>query len=769
MRRDLPAVVPLLLCACLAPSLRAQVPGERATLDSIRARFEAVDDSSALIALERQRIAVARTDRDNPFIHMELGYLAYRLGELTGAKKRYQDAASEFQWAADLRPQWPYAWYYLGTAELLTGESDLIIVENLRQILGQDALSQAARSFARAVEADPSFGDALVDLANTAMRQRIAPRLAVAQSALRQAAGTPAGRIPGVQLMRGRIERRLDAFDSALVAFRLYVAVGGDSVIGGVEQARTLALLGRPDSSVAAYFGAVAHRVSDTARAEVRRDLRWFAEPDELAVFDAVPADSVGLWLRRFWFGRDLEDGRRVGERMVEQFRRYQYAVENFALPSKRRGFDVSFAYQDTTQQEFDDRGVIYLRHGEPSERTTYTATGYDPNESWIYRRDPPQTDLIVHFVAINDVQDYRLVQSLAAVCRRRHSADALVRGSGLSTRRARAFEDMPIGVADTAEVHIEQNCVQTRAGFSDVYERLSRVGIAPANTWATERTATVSMAHEATTSDSYALHFDHRLRPVVSSFAIGDEQRRPELHLVFAVPVARLHALDVGGVPAFAINLRLLVYDSTSRLVAALDTLRVFRSPARAGASAWLTEQVALHVPPGQFRYSFVIEETNASAGDAVSNREIEVPRLDGGFNASDVVVGREGSGLVWRRPEGAIALNPLMRFPRDGEASLYYELYGLPQGAQVGTQVRVVPLGGRSIFRRLFGGRGGADLSYTTVTDAPGRTRVRQTLNLRGLSPGRYRLEVSFTDPVSGRRIVRESPFQIDGQREP
>jgi GWxTD domain-containing protein len=733
----------------LPAALRAQAPAERVTLDSMRARFAAVLDSSSLIALERRRIAVARLDRENPFIHMELGYVSYRLGELTSAKKRFQDAASEFQWAADLRPGWPYAWYHLGLAELLSGESELIVVENLRQLLGQDALSQAARSFARAVEVEPGFSAGLVDLANTAMRQRIAPRLLVAQSALRQAAGTAAGRVAEVQLVRGRIERRLGANDSALVAFRLYREVGGDSVIGGVEVARTLAMLDHPDSAVTVYFEATGRPPSDSARREVRKDLRWFAMPAELAAFDASRADSAGAWLRRFWIGRDLFDGRVVGERLVEQFRRYQYAVANFSLPSKRRGFDIGFAFRDTTQQDFDDRGVIYLRHGEPTSRAQYTAPGYEPNESWVYRRNAPETDLILHFVALNDVQDYRLMETLQAVCTRRFSADAFARTA--------------VELSD-----IERTCVQSRAGFSGLYDRLARVGIATTdNLWATERLATMDMTREATTSDSYLLHFEQTLRPVVSLFAVADAAMRPELHLVFAVPAGRLHPGEGEAGVTYGLKLRMLVYDSASHLIAALDTVRVFRAPSRLPSGAYLTEQLALRVPAGRWRYSFVIEETSGPSGDAVRNRPIEVPVLAGAFSASDVIVGREGSGLVWRRPEGTVQLNPLLRFPRDGEAVLYYELYGLSQGAEVGTRIRIVNQGGRSLFRRLFGSRGNVDLSYTTVTDAGGRSRVRQTLNLRGLPPGQYRLEIEFTDPRSGQRVLRDSPFEIEGAR--
>jgi GWxTD domain-containing protein len=733
----------------LARAARAQEPGERATLDSIRASVQTFADSGALAGYERQRISVARQDRDNPLIHMELGYVAFHLAELTGVKKHYQDAASEFQWATDLRPAWPYTWYNLGLAELASGEADLIIVENLRQLMGQDALSQAVRSFARAVEADPTFSIALVDLANAAMRQRIAPRLVVAQAALRRAAGTSAGRAPGVQLVRGRIERRLLDNDSAIAAFHGYLSAGGDSAIGGVELARTFALKAMAESTMAAYFAAAGRPVSDTARREIRKDLRWFATAVELATYDTVRADSLGTWLRRFWIGRDLSDGRRPGERMVEQFRRYQYAVQNFSLPSRHRGFDVAFAFRDTSQQDFDDRGVIYMRHGAPTERSSYQAAGYEPNESWLYRRDPPEGDLVVHFAAFNDVQDYRLVQSLLSVCTRRFSSD-------------------PLLPSVVGQVALWRECVQSRSRFSPEYERLARLTeTATPNVWASERAASMAMVHEATTTDSYHLAFETQLRPVVSLFAVADSGLRPELHLVFAVPASRLHPRDSEGASAYPLALRMLVFDSTNHLIAAIDTLRVFRSASRLSPGTFLTEQLVVRVPPGRFHFSFVIQEPGISAGDAVSNHQLEIPRLDGSFAVSDIILGRLGSGLVWRRPEGEVPLNPLMRFPRDGEASIYYELYGLPEGAQIGTRVRIVRSGGRSIFRRVFGGGGGADLSYVTVVDSPLRMHVRQSLGLRGLSPGRYRLRLELTDPLTGRTLVRESPFEIEGGR--
>ena len=748
----------LVLGALLAaPRLAAQNPGERAWLDSLRAELRAVTDSSVLIGLEREKVAAARIARDSALLHMELGLVNYRLGEVTGGKRHYEDASSEFQWAADLHPAWPWAWYGLGLAELSTGESDALLIENIRQVLGMDFLSRAAAAFARAVEADPSFSQALVDLATTAMRQRVAPRLVVAQRSLRLASGTAAGREPAVMLLRGRVERRLEAHDSALVAFRQYVRVGGDRGTGGVEIARTHALLGWPDSAVAAFDSVLTRPFTDSTHDEVRRDIRWIATPAELAAYDGLGNDSAGAWVRAFWAGRDALAGRRAGDRFLEQVRRYQHAVLNFSLVSRRREYDPSFAFRDTTQNEFDDRGVIYLRHGEPDERARFHAPGInppiEPNQSWLYRRTPPDEDLIVHFVARGDVQDYRLVNSLIEIL-----------GANVAVR-ATAQMDPGAGAGG-----LLANLYASRSTFGPLYEMMARgASMGRSNLLAEERQRGQRAVRAGTRTDSYELRFGEELRPIISWFASADARFDPELHVVFAIPAQRLHAIAEGGGATYPLILRLIVMDADNRPLASVDTLRAFRARQVLGQGSYLTEQLVVRVRPGTWRATFVVAEAHADAGSAVSGVVIEVPRMGGGFSASDVVLGRENSGLAWRRPDGDVPLNPLMRYERGASASLYYEVYGLPQGAVVETRVRVQRRSGRSIFRRLLGGGGGADLSYATVTDAPGRTRVRQQLGLEDLATGRYVLEVTLTDRTSGVRVIRTAPFEVENRRAP
>ena len=747
--------VAALLAAALPSHLAAQDPPQRARLDSLDAAFAKVSDTTALLALEAARIEYAKAHRDDPMIHLELGILAYRIGELAhaapgGSTKHYDDAAGEFEWASDLKADWPTPWYWLGRAELAIGEARFIPMENIREVLGQDALSKAARGFAHAAAVDPSYSRALVDLATTALRQRIAPRLDVAQRALRLAALTPAGHEPPVLLARGRVELELDALDSALTAFRGYLAAGGDSGVGGLEVARTLALLGQGDSAVDVYFAAARRNLGPEARARFRDDLAWIATPEELAAYDALPADSAGPWLRRFWGERDVEDARRPGERLAEQFRRYAYARANFRLTSRHRHYDIADAYRDSSQAEFDDRGVIYMRHGEPDARARYSDQYVEPNETWLYRRPPPDADLIFNFVATGHVQDYKLVESLL---------DAYGFSSAVIFQ---ARQDVPNALF--AELF------NSRATLSPLYQRLAQGAGARGPLLSEERQLGRRAIARGTTTDDYALRFTHDLSPVISSFVLADRERRPMLHVVFALPAAALRSFPAPGGVGFPFEFRLIVYDAAWRQVAGLDTLRVFRSPTELPEGSYLTEQLAVPVPPGDYHYHFVVEELQSDAGAVVRGEPLAVPRTDAAFTASDLVVGRIGSGLALRRADGDdIPLNPLGRYPRDGTLELYYEIYGLPRGTAVGTRVSVQPAGGRSFFQRLFGGGRGANLAYSTVTDSTGRAAVRQHVGLVGLSPGRYTLTVELEDEATHRRLRRHETFDIENTRAP
>ena len=743
----------LLLLAFLSASptvrLSSQEPADRRALEALRDSLSVVTDSNALLRLEARTIDVAKRDRDNPLLHLRLGFIGYRLGELADAKKHYDDAAGEFEWAAELQSGWPYPWYGLGLAELAQGEHSVIAIENLRQQLGKDYLSKAAVAFARAVQADPAFARATIDLATTALTQRIHARLQVVLEAVRLAAVSPAGRDPGVQLARGRVEREVGEADSAILGFQTYLAVGGDSGVGLYELARTYYWARRPADGWRAYFAGARAGASGEAFALYHRDLGYVADTAELAAFDAlrVPADR-SAWLERFWVRRDVVEAREPGERLAEHFRRWFYAWRNFRLVSRHRHYDITEVYR-SDQREFDDRGIIYLRHGEPDRRAFFTGAGtvasaLQPNESWLYRRS--EGNLIFHFVAREDVQDYKLVESVL---------DAM----GWTSRFQRPGGGTASGGTDGASLW------ESRADLDPMY---TRMGMRSATE---ERERGHRAIRLGTSTDSYRQRFPVALNLVVNDFVMGrretGEGAGQELHVVFSIPAEELSPRLGGENVLYPLHFRLLVADSADRVVARLDTLRVFSSREALRGTAYLTGRMTIPVPPGLYRYRLLVTTGDRDAGQMLGRDSLAVEPLDGRhFAVSDVVVGRVGSGLLWALPDDTVLLNPLGRFPEGAVAELYYEVYGLERGAAYHTEVRMQKLGGTSLLgaiRGLFGGRRPPVLlAFDAVADGPA-TRVHRSVDLRGVGRGEYVLTLRLTDPATGRVVVRTRRFQV------
>ena len=163
-----------------AIALNAQSPSERALLDQFRDSLAQTSDVGAVASLEEGLIEVAKRDRDNPLIHLKLGFVALRLGEIQGVSHSrkgtpFDDAVVEFEWAAELEPHWPYPWYGLGLAEVGLSYLPQTAAENVRQHLGKDHRSKAANAFARATEADPTYVPALTALTEGALAQKIKP------------------------------------------------------------------------------------------------------------------------------------------------------------------------------------------------------------------------------------------------------------------------------------------------------------------------------------------------------------------------------------------------------------------------------------------------------------------------------------------------------------------------------------------------------------------------------------------------------------------
>lgn len=724
--------------------LRAQAPEQRVALEQLRDSLASTSDTVALRRMERGLIETAKANRDSTMLHLRLGFVALRLGELGGGS-HFDDAASEFQWSIDLQPDWPYTWYGMGLAEYGIGDSQVSFIAGLQQAFGKDALSRSAAAFAKSAQVDPSFAKGLVELANTALQQRVNIKLGVALDALRRAATTSATLHPDVLLARGRVEREVGDADSALAAFRQYAAFGSDRALGLLEVARTRLMLGDLAGQLAYYEGA---RSDDSAAvAGYRSDLALIAPDSTLEAFDGASGAAREALLRRFWTSRDQRALRTPGARLAEHYRRYFYARHNFALASTKRHYDIVERYRSGSRN-FDDRGVIYIRQGAPTARAFYNAPGIEPNESWRYSR--PDGDLVFHFIAREDVQDYKLVESLFDVL-------------GFNNAVLLGLSDAPLIGSEAEEL------LTSRQKLSPVYARLQGVGGASGERYrADERRMGRESIRIGTTTDSYVLNFAKSLDAHVKVLAVGHDSVGPLLQIAYAVRGESLDPVKIGRGYLYAVRLRFAAMDSTGAVVASVDTTRKFISPEPVPAREHLLGRVDVQVPPGSLTYRVAVEQ-GADAGMVEPLDTVRVVSVNAGLpRLSDLALGSSMARLAWA-PGGradSVYFNPLGMYARGDTLQVYYEVFGVAPGAGYVTQIEVRKgTGGGGLLRKLFGG--GSTAIKLRFDDRAGDEGAgsHRDLSLEKLGPGTYTLQVSITD-AAGKKDQRQARFEVVGR---
>jgi GWxTD domain-containing protein len=624
----------------------------------------------------------------------------------------------------------------MGLAEYGVGDSQISFVTGLKTMLGKDALTRSAMAFAKSAEVDSTFVRGLVELSNTALRQRVNIKLGVALDALRRAKSQD----PQVLLARGRVEREVGDGDSALAAFRGYLDHGDSRSLGQLEIARTLFLLGRFDGVQPYYEGAASDDPATVAG--YRGDLATIASDSVLKEFDNASGERRAAYLKRFWTERDRTELRGDGERLREHYRRMFYARKNFQLTSLNRHYDIVERYRSGSR-DFDDRGVIYIRHGEPNTRATYAAPGLEPNESWRYAR--PEGDLLFHFVAREDVQDFKLVESLFDVL-------------GFS-------QQIALRADNVADNPVAEQLIFSREQLSPIYQRLQSAGrIGSGQFQAEERRMGQSSIAVGTRTDSYELAFAEELKARTEVLAVGRDSSGTLVQIAYAISGKNLEPVTVTRGLLYSVRVRFTAMDHTGRVVASLDTTRHFVAPERVPDDEHLVGRVAVPVPTGRYEYRLAIQQ-GEEAGIVLPRDTVRV----GGpssvtLGLSDLVLGSRSANLVWRRSEqDTVLFNPLQTFKRAEEMQLYYEVQGLQPGSSYEVRLAVRKQGGSGgLFRKIFGG-GGAAISLKFDSRATAMVEsAHRGLQLEKLKPGMYVLEVEVTD-AGGHRDQRLRPFQV------
>ena len=709
-------------------SLPQFLPAQSAEIRDDLTRFQVetglATDTLQLRRAERQLNAAGTTQETEAIRRIRRGLVRLRLGEL-GDGWSFGRAAGDFGHATQLEPQWSYAWFARGLAQRAEGDWQAADRRNLGKRVGFGSIEDGVESFAKAIATDPTNGAAALALFESALTLRDTTRFtAVVLPSLRQAAATGL-RDTAFLLALGRIERLVGDPHAATAAFARYMELGGERGLSLRELAWSGFLAGDTTADTAYY--AAAREDDSVTVSTLRDDLALIADDGELTAFDRAAGIGRETFLRRFWTDHGHQALRDPGERLREHYRRISYAERHFGLEVNRRFYSMEGTdmYRSGSMR-FDDRGIVYVRYGEPDVRVATLTWGIQPNESWRYYR--ADGDLLLHFAANEggDIRDYRLVPSVTAI-------GGVDQSNGGRPATYFAF-------ADRCSLY-SPFCKYTAWGPNGQARALSE-----------ERRLVRASVEWAVSTEGYELHFSRGLTATATAFAVGRQGDQQLVHVVYQVALEARDSLARPDGYRVPLRVRVNLFDSAGRSTGWLDTTTTLLFPGGGleNGTADAVGRVVLSAPSGRWHYRISLMQGD-SLGRVLPTDSIEVGEFSGSALAvSDLVLSKDGVGARWVPAPGDTAFfNPRRTWARSDILALYHEIYGLTAGAPY-TATLVVLRGKREALRLAWEG-----LATGSVT------RLTRTLSLNELKRGDYVLELKVRDQngreSSSRRQLR------------
>ncbi len=770
-----------LLCALLVAAIRplsAQGAADRAALEAFRD------------TLSRARTAedLSRLDSGKASGAVELvraGLIDLRRAELTGNRGDFDEATRTLEEAVYKEDDWPYPWYALGLLRVTESRRAVVVKET--RYLGQGISYRrgAMDAFGRAIETDPSFvpgAEALAGLVIAMGHRLLSPDFLPPLQKAARSPGMPAE----VWLAIYRLDFGARNYEGAVTDLGAYLRGGGDSGMARVEQARTLTALGRLDEGIAAYFDGLASMGED-GRAGYRADLAWVAAEWEMAQFDSLPSEKVAAWVTRFWRERDALTLRAENDRLREHLRRWVFVHQNFLIhrpddaPIHSEGLnDSDFndlfeqPYTDDvlvevalgpprlksyvrTQWEIDDRGVIYLRHGEPVQKVS-SPTG-PPNESWAY--DLPEGRRIFHFLGSRTLGTTAATTLVAALPL---TPELLDSRASLDSRYAGLAARIQNYRAQASELNLRKGRIlrppEQMVGALGMDKDATGGGRLSAAVLQREVNRNQKAIAAGVTSDGFPQVFKKPLDAVVQVYGVGfDEGETHRILAVFAVPGRNLvpkQRTDGGPGVLYPISIRLIAMDREHGIIRQLDTTRTFLTREPLTGEQHLTGLLEMAVPPGTYQIRSLVTAPGVDAATGAGRDSVAIPASPKALVISDLILGRTESGVSWSYAGTKVPLNPLNAYPRGSDADLFYELGGLSDGAsyQVTMSVRRAEADRRD--------KPAVQSSFTLAATGPYQ-QVTRGVGLANLKPGAYLLEVTVRETGTEREVTRRRALNI------
>ncbi len=752
--------VTLILFLCLLPDGWSQAQETNKSLDSL------IRKADSLLAMRKpaaaEELYKAVLSINNASLPAIIG-----TGKAAMAERSWSTAVDEFEHASELDSSNLDARYYLGCAYAERGRSRYLI-DKLLGLFSQSSFDKAKSNLDWVISRDSLFRDALYQRAIVfyfqheyrnaiplALKQiELKPDLRNGHSGLQKIyreaiAYWSLSDLPErvsqpendydrfFHAERLRRKGRLQEADSFLREMRERPGIVRPQLILQ-SLARLKATQKMPDEVEQLVTESIA-LIRTMADADlVFEDVKYLVSDSELAQYDALTsASDARQFFTTFWAKRNPYPAQRANARIAQHYERLAYAEEYFEQFGRKtfaaETMPVDFPQAYFLNEEFNDKGIIYLRHGEPNHRVM-TLRADTSNESWQYLATPEYGEMLFDFFVPvgGHITEWRLTPVLPdpgmwedreeysqKYMRLVHSAS-----NGVSQELMRSTEE--------GKEQIERGISTDRFSFTDTV----RYYESP-----------------------------------ISVVCFRGSRGRTVMDIGYVIAPSEIAKTLADTVTSFDVEAQCSLYTTSWKRV--VSSHRNHTYGRTKGLGELTIEQFSASVAPDSY---FVAWQGKPVRGNMIFNKDAHVlaPDFSGSsLNISDIELAymiepaKPGGGFT----KGSLSVvpNPVGKCPLDHPLYLYFEIYNLAKDANGRTSYSIeyklasVQIN-KSLLASLFGSRRKTSIAVPSErTGKENWSPEHMALDVSELEPGRYNVQVTLKDHVAGTSVSRSVAAEI------
>lgn len=728
-----------------------------------------------------------------------------RLAQLWITERRWNKAANHAKAVLKQAPQHQEARYYQAIILREQGRQrlplakviDFLRLDELGLIEPYRKFERAAQLFEDLIAEDSTLLNVLYEYAQLQQYQRRhLEALALAHAQVRQRPESPEAHLgllriykrfithapqeakawletsdnPYATYFKGESLRRAKDYRAAEAAYIQLVSEPRGVPLAPVYQAlaRVYAALDvSPRIVEAQVWNAINAIASPVDAALVLEDVKYILSDAEWFAYQSCKtAADFQHFFRQVWTKRDPLPASRSNMRIAGHYQRLLYAEDQFAYDGPREawrsqqktGKPLDYPAVYRLNDAFNDKGLIYLRHGNPSDRVASLAEHLSPNESWLYRATASQPEFIFHFLSSGGGY-WQLVPALLhpdMLSDRAHWGHPFLQ---YNERQGR----------DLLSASVDEQIEAMRAVPSASEEAQRFLALEAAGGVASEMQRMSQDAVDmAFTSDRHVWNASTKPLPLASTLAtFRGENGQTRVDVLYAFSMASLAQHVPSTTTEVDVDLGLILQNM------ALEPVAQQRDRKRITVTQKATDGIlngfSVQVPPDRYRIAFHIQprKTDVIGALALPHNvpDYTLPHL----MVSDLVlalqVNESTDSSLFSHGNLRVVPNPSYRFRTNQPVYTYVEAYNLTFGANDETHYTIeYTITAAKERRGLLRRRARPSLSLkTSYNGSEAHLPIYNEIDVTSVEPGDYTFTVTLTDAHTGATVSATRPLVL------